>query len=362
VGLHHVDEGPLGAALDGGRGHHRGATLGVQEQAGVDELVGEQLSVGVREQRLEPHGAGARIDLVVDRQQGPRGEPPLLLAVVGLDRQAFPGLQLVEQPRQAVLGDREDHGDGLKLGDRHQPVRIGRANDVARVHQAQPDSTADRRGDAAVGQLELGHVDLSLVELDDAFVLVRQRLLGIELLLRDRILGPQPAVPLHIEPGVLEERLVAHHLSLGLGQLHLEGPRVDLGQQLAALDELALPEQDLHQLAVDAALDGDGVERRDGAEAVEVDGDVPLSRRHRHHRHAARGGRRGPSRARLGLAQLHHEHVRGNGQETDHEQRRPPAPEAGRPRRHPPGLRSGRLRLHGLLIGKRYKTGGAAGR
>ena len=53
---------------------------------------------------------------------------------------------------------------------------------------------------------------------------------------------------------MLEQRRVAGHLPLGLGQLHLERPRIDLGQQVAALDGLALAEMDLHELAVDPGL------------------------------------------------------------------------------------------------------------
>src|SRR5437870_6562324 len=47
-------------------------------------------------------------------------------------------------------------------------------DDVARVDQPQADSPGDRRGDAAVRQLEPGVVDLRLIGLDGPFVLAHE--------------------------------------------------------------------------------------------------------------------------------------------------------------------------------------------
>ncbi len=96
VGLHHVDEGPLRPSLDGGGRHDRGPALDVQQQARIDELIGEQFIVVVREDRLQPHRAGVRIDLVVHGQQRSCGQFLLLLPIEGLDRQLFPGFELVQ--------------------------------------------------------------------------------------------------------------------------------------------------------------------------------------------------------------------------------------------------------------------------
>ena len=64
-----------------------------------------------------------------------------------------PFLSLAEHLGKVVFGDREDNGNGLQLGDHHQPVGVGCMNDVARVHNAQADPPAERRGYAAVNQL-----------------------------------------------------------------------------------------------------------------------------------------------------------------------------------------------------------------
>ena len=87
----------------------------------------------------------------------------------------------------------------------------------------------------------------------------------------DRILREQRAIALEIGPRVLEQRLVARELPGGERELHLERPRVDLGEEVARLHHLALLEGNAHELAVHAAADHDGVERRHRAERVQVD-------------------------------------------------------------------------------------------
>jgi uncharacterized membrane protein len=49
-------------------------------------------------------------------------------------------------------------------------------------------------------------------------------------------------------------------------QLHLEGPRIDLGEQISATDELSFMKNHPHQLPVDTRTHGDGVEGHDRPE------------------------------------------------------------------------------------------------
>ena len=118
IGLHQVDEGPLGAALDGGRGHDRDPAPGVQQQPGIDELVGEELMVFVGE--LGPEAGPCRC---WDRSgcrwsaRCPVASFLGLLAIIGLHRQAHSRPELGEHRRQVVLGDGEDDRDGFQLGD-----------------------------------------------------------------------------------------------------------------------------------------------------------------------------------------------------------------------------------------------------
>ena len=212
---------------------------------------------------------------------------------------------------------------GFPLGDDHHAVLIVGVHDVARVHEPQAGAAADRRGDARIGELQAGVVDRRLVGLDRSLELAEPGGLVVELLLRDDSLGTQLPVARQRQPGVLELRAVARQLPLGLLELHLERPRVDLGEEVALVNELALPEGHVDELAVDPALHRHGVEGGDRPEAGQIDGEVAGSCRRHHHRHRRSlrrldGGRRAPS-------ERGSEPVRASGQREQGEQPRPPA-------------------------------------
>src|SRR5207244_2989288 len=80
------------------------------------------------------------------------------------------------------------------------------------------------------------------------------------------VITTRPLVSLECGLRVLEQGLVACQLSVGLRELQLERARIDLGQEIAGADKLPFLESQTHQLPVDAALDRDGVDRRDRAE------------------------------------------------------------------------------------------------
>ena len=74
--------------------------------------------------------------------------------------------------REIVLRNVEQHGDGLQLRDHGQAVGVVGMDHVAFIDHTQTDAPADGGGDAAVGQLQLGSVDLGLIALDRALGLV----------------------------------------------------------------------------------------------------------------------------------------------------------------------------------------------
>ena len=368
VRLHHVDERALRASLDGRHRHDDRALAHVEQQPHVDELIGEQRAVLVREDRLQPGRPGRLVDLVVGGEERARGDVVAVGAVVGLHRQRLPGRQLLHDGREVVLGDREHHRDRLELRDDDQAVRIARVDHVADVEQAEPDPSADGGGDASVLELEAGGVDQRLVHPDRALELADRRALVVDLLLGDELPREQLAVASEVDLRVLELRLVARELALGLRQLRREGPGVDLGEEVSLVHELALLEGHPDQLAVDAALHRDGVEGEHRAEPGQVHRHVAFSRRRRHHGHARAdrlAGRLGGGRlpARPGGAQL----VGGPGEEEEgHE----PGPAAGprpphaclplrRPRAvHPPRLRWRRAGMHLHALAAEPEPGG----
>ncbi len=151
------------------------------------------------------------------------------------------------------------------------------------IHQPQSHQAGDRRRDVAIDQIQLGVVDLRLVGFDGALILSHQRRLGVQLLLRNRVLLDQRLVSIQIEVRVLEQRLIVDELTFRLLQLHFIRPRIDLLQQIALMNDLPLFEQHLHQLPGDAGIHGDGVNGRHRAQTRNENLDVALRGSRRHH-------------------------------------------------------------------------------
>src|ERR1051325_3687708 len=159
---------------------------------------------------------------------------------------------------------------------------------VAGFRRAQPQPPADRRGDAGIGKLQPRVVDHRLVRAHRALVLAHQRGLGVDLLLGDRVLLEQRLVALEVDARVREQRLVLDELALGLVELNLEGPGIDLREHLPLFYILPFGEVDADELAVHAAADDDRAHRHHGAQAAEIDRDIArLSRFGRHGDRAA---------------------------------------------------------------------------
>ena len=77
--------------------------------------LGKSLPLGVRELRLQLHGAGGHVDLVVDGEEARRARAASFCSrshasTAGLS----PALQAREHARQRVLRDREEHRDRLR--------------------------------------------------------------------------------------------------------------------------------------------------------------------------------------------------------------------------------------------------------
>ena len=274
--LYHVYEGAFGPSLDGSGRDKGHCVFHLQQQPRIDELIGKQGPVLVGEDGLQPHGARVGIDLVINGQQRPGREFVFLFTVKGVYGQLLAGLQPFQDRWQIVLGNCENHGNRRQLGNDQQSVAVVRTDHVALVHQPQADTAADRRRDPAVDQLQLRIVDLPLIGFHDPFRLTDHGLLRIQLLLGNKTLFVQTFITFVVQLGVFQLRLVARHLPFGLNQLHLERARINLGQQLAALDDLSLLEEHLHELSVDTAFHVNRIQRDDGTQAVEIHADVAM--------------------------------------------------------------------------------------
>ena len=98
------------------------------------------------------------------------------------------GLHRGEHEFEIILRDTENHCYWLKLSNhRYTLCGIG-LDDIAGIHQAQPDSTAYRGGDSAVSQLQLGIVNVRFVGQQRASILAYRSFLRIQCLTGNYIL------------------------------------------------------------------------------------------------------------------------------------------------------------------------------
>ena len=114
--LDDVDEGRGAVVLDRGGGYEDDVVEGLDQQTGVDELIGEELVAGIVEGGAELERPGGGVDLVIEGGELAGLDLSGVGAVVGVHRECVLfelGLNL----REVVFGDVEDDGDGLELGD-----------------------------------------------------------------------------------------------------------------------------------------------------------------------------------------------------------------------------------------------------
>ena len=195
---------------------------------------------------------------------------------------------LVADAWQFVLGQVEEHRHGIKLRDHDDAARIRGVHHIARIDQTHARDPVDRRGDARIVEIQPRTLDGRLVDTNRAFGLTGDGLIAIELLLSNEFLSHQIPIALHHEIRVLQLGAVARQRALGLVQLNLERPRVDLGQHLALAHGLTLAEQDLHQAAVHLGPDGHSLVGHNVANAFQVDRNVAPDHSGGQHRHRTR--------------------------------------------------------------------------
>jgi hypothetical protein len=211
----------------------------------------------------------------------------LQVAVPCFHGQRLSGTEPLHDLGQVVLGEVEEHGDGLKLRNGGHAVGVVGMDDVALVDQAQAEPPCERREDPAVGKLQFDVLDDAFVGFDGAFKLMDVGGLRFELLARNDALGGKHLVPALVDAGIFQLRGVACQLSFGLDELRLEGAGVDLGQQVVLLDQLSFGKSHAHQLAVDAAADDNRVVRGRRTEAREVNAELAAARGGGHYRHGS---------------------------------------------------------------------------
>ena len=183
----------------------------------------------------------------------------------------------------------EDHIGRRQQGDAHQALGIGGAHHVALVHLAQAQHAVGRGRDAAVLQLQGRGIHGGPVGLHRALVLAHQGALVVVFLPGDMAAAHQLFIAAQVAAGVLQLGRVAGQGTAGLAQGGLEGPGVDLGQQVALADELSFREMQALQMPVHPAGHQHVAGRFHRAQPVEEMGHVlRQGRGHAHRRRVLR--------------------------------------------------------------------------
>src|ERR1700753_1185782 len=166
-----INKGCLSVVLDSRRRNEDHAMLRGDEQAGIHELVGKQVGIPVVKQGAEFESAGCGINLIVQSEQLASSDSLSLLSVVSVHLKVGSLMELVEYAGQVILGQRENHCDGLDLGDYSQYCAAGGLHQIAGIDQTQANSACERRHDMAVGKLYLVEIEGTLIRSDQSFVL-----------------------------------------------------------------------------------------------------------------------------------------------------------------------------------------------
>ena len=250
----------------------------IQEQPHADEFARPQPMRRVGKLRLELDRAGGLQDLVVDQRELALVQLDLAVLAVGENRERSFGLQLLLLDlRQVGLRQREDHRDRLDLRGDHEPVGIGRMDDVADIDLTDADDAVDRRSQPRVAELNVGGIDERLIGFDGVLQLRHLRLLGVQQLRRGIARLRQRGVAVEIGQRIRQLRLIAVSVRRQLFDLGLIGTRIDLRQQIAGMDGLAFGEIDADELALNLAAHDNRIVSDDGADAGQIDRHVVLS-------------------------------------------------------------------------------------
>ena len=128
---------------------------------------------------------------------------------------------------KVVFRQGEQYRNGLELSDHQQSVCVRGVDHIARVHKSQPNLSIDGRFNVAVGQVQLGIVDLRIVGTHQTFLLRHHGLLRVVLLLSDDALFIQVGIALQVALSILQVCLILVFRGLDLGHLHFVRPRIN---------------------------------------------------------------------------------------------------------------------------------------
>ena len=206
----------------------------------------------------------------------------------------------VAQERLLVrLERRVDRIERHQRGQQRRFAGAGR-HEVAFGDDGAADAAVDRRGDARELEIELGGAQARFHRGDLRRRFGGERGAALLLLVRHRVLGREALGALQLGGGAADGGARPHQLGAQAIDFRLERPRVDLEEQVAALDDRAFAEADRRHVARHARPDRHGVDRFEPARELVPFGDLTRQHFRRGHLRRRRIGRL-RRRARAGL-------------------------------------------------------------
>src|SRR5881227_1436292 len=161
IAAHRIDVSSLRPTLNGGSRDDRQIVFRIDEKVHVHKLIGEESVVRIVKDGLQLVGAGGGIDLIVDGKKLAGGDFLGVVAIEGVDVELNTSAELGIDLGKVVLGQAEEHSDGLELGDKNEAIRVGGVNDISRIDKAKTYAAADGSGNSAIGELQFGVVHLA---------------------------------------------------------------------------------------------------------------------------------------------------------------------------------------------------------
>ncbi len=152
-------------------------------------------------------------------------------------------------------------------------VCFARADQISGIHEPAADAAVERRVDLGITEVEFGRFQRRLLRQHLGGLAFLDRFRLVHLLLTDRAAAPGYAPAFGGQLGLFERRLCPRQV--GLGRVHRGDilRLLDLEQQLALLDQVAILEKHLLEKAFDPCSQLDGLDRGDIAGELQIVGD-----------------------------------------------------------------------------------------
>ncbi|OIQ66533.1 hypothetical protein GALL_518950 [mine drainage metagenome] len=222
----------------------------------------------VPEHGLEADSAAGGVDQIIDHRQSSLRQGFLAVCRDCDRRERRNRLRLV-YIGQLLFRRGENHGNRLDLGDRDDPALRRGVDDVADIDLTQADDAGNRCLDGGIVELGRGVGYRRDVGRDLRGQLRDRGALGVQLLPGREL--AELDIALQIQIDICQIGLILLLLGLGLIERRLVWARIDLGEQIALIDQLAFLEGNLVNLAVDTGAHHDGVERLNSAQSGQID-------------------------------------------------------------------------------------------